>query len=113
MPCGENQHAALDYLSHYRSGRMMGMDVDYSVSRAFDAGGWPTFVVIDPEGIIRFHGFDPDRELREVRRCLGDLLKTKPASSKPLMSQGIAYPAEVLVSAWIYGFMLRVRSSHA
>ncbi len=76
----------------------MGMDVDYSVSRAFDAGGWPTFVVIDPEGTIRFHGFDPDRELREVRRCLGDLLKTKPASSKPLVSQGVAYPAEVLAA---------------
>ena len=69
VPCGENGRAALDYQCHYRSARMMGMDVDYSVSRAFDAGGWPTFVVIDAEGVIRFHGFDPDLELREVRKC--------------------------------------------
>ncbi len=75
---------------------MMGMDFDYSVSQAFHAGGWPTFVVIDPEGIIRFHGFDSDRELREVRRCLNDLLKGKPADSKTAVtSQGIAYPPAV------------------
>jgi len=98
VPCGENQRAALDYLCHYRSARMMGMDTDYSVSRAFQAGGWPTFLVIDPEGIIRFHGFDSDRELREVRRCLSDLLKAKPADSKSVMSQGIAYPAGVLAA---------------
>ena len=75
---------------------MMGMDFDYSVSRAYHAQGWPTFVVIDPEGIIRFHGFDSDRELREVRRCLDDLLKGKPTGSKTAVtSQGIAYPPEV------------------
>jgi len=69
VPCGENQHAALDYQYHYRSARMMGMDVDYSVSRAFDAGGWPTFVVIDAEGVIRFHGsIDELRDNEEVRR---------------------------------------------
>ncbi len=74
----------------------MGMDSDYSVSKAYKAGSWPTFVVIDPEGIIRFHGFDSDRELREVRRCLNDLLKAKPTDVKTAMSsQGIAYPAEV------------------
>jgi hypothetical protein len=28
VPCGENQRAALDYQCHYRSARMMGMDVD-------------------------------------------------------------------------------------
>jgi hypothetical protein len=95
VPCGENQHAALDYQCHYRSARMMGMDVDYSVSRAFDAGGWPTFVVIDPEGVIRFHGFDSDRDLREVRRCLGDLLKGKPPGPNPVPSQGILYPVDV------------------
>jgi hypothetical protein len=96
VPCGENQRAALDYQCHYRSARMMGMDMDYSVSRAYHAQGWPTFVVIDPEGIIRFHGFDSDRELREVRRCLSDLLKAKPADVKTaLSSQGIAYPPEV------------------
>ncbi len=76
----------------------MGMDVDYSVSRAFDAGGWPTFVVIDPAGIIRFHGFDPDRELREVRRCLGELVKAKPADPKPALSGGILFPADVLAA---------------
>jgi hypothetical protein len=96
VPCGENQRAALDYLCHYRSPHMIGMDFDYSVSRAFRAGSWPTFVVIDPEGIIRFHGFDSDRELREVRRCLNDLLKATPTDLKTaLSSQGIAYPPEV------------------
>jgi hypothetical protein len=98
VPCGENHHAALDYQCHYRSARMMGMDVDYSVSRAFDAGGWPTFVVIDAEGVIRFHGFDPDRELREVRKCLSDLLKGKAGDPNPVLSQGIAYPADVLAA---------------
>jgi hypothetical protein len=92
VPCGENQRAALDYRYHYRSPRMMGMDADYSVSRAFGARGWPTFVVIDPDGIIRFQGFDSNRDLREVRRCLTDLLKGKPADTKAaVMSQGVAY----------------------
>jgi len=92
VPCGENQRAALDYQCHYRSARMMGMDFDYSVSRAYRAGSWPTFVVIDSEGIIRFHGFDSDRDLAGVRRCLHDLLKAKPLDTKAaVMSQGIAY----------------------
>jgi hypothetical protein len=96
VPCGENQHAALDYQCHYRSPRVMGMDFDYSVSQAFHAGSWPTFVVIDPEGIVRFHGFDTDRELRDVRRCLSDLLKAKPTDLKTAVSSdGIAYPPEV------------------
>jgi len=75
---------------------MMGMDFDYSVSRAYHAQGWPTFVVIDAEGVIRFHGFDSDHDLREVRRCLSDLLKAKPAGVKTAVSsQGIAYLPEV------------------
>ena len=96
VPCGENQRAALDYQRHYRSPRMMGLDFDYSVSQAFHAQGWPTFVVIDPEGIIRFHGFDTDRELYGVRRCLSDLLKAKPLDSRTaMMSKGIAYLPDV------------------
>jgi hypothetical protein len=96
VPCGENQRAALDYQNHYRSARMMGMDVDYSVSRAYGAGGWPTFVVIDSEGVIRFHGFDSDRDLGGVRQCLNELLKKKPSDAvPPVMSQGIAYLPDV------------------
>ena len=82
VPCGENQRAALDYRCHYRSPRMMGMDFDYSVSRAFGAGGWPTFVVVDAEGIVRFQGFDSDRNLGQVRRCLNGLLNAKLAACR-------------------------------
>ncbi len=99
VPCGENARAALDYQCHYRSPRMMGLDTDYSVSRAYDAGSWPTFVVIDAEGIIRFHGFDPDRELYGVRSCLNGLLKAKPSDTKTAVaSNGVAYPAGVLAA---------------
>jgi hypothetical protein len=74
---------------------MIAMDFDYSVSQTFRAGSWPTFVVIDPEGIIRFHGFDSDRELRDVRRCLSDLLKSRPTDLKTAVSsEGIAYTPE-------------------
>jgi len=96
VSCGENPRASLDYLCHYRSPHMMGLDADYSVSQAFHAGGWPTFVVIDAEGIVRFHGFDSDRELYGIRRCLNDLLKAKPLDSKTaVMSHGIAYLPDV------------------
>ena len=97
-PCGENQRAALDYRCHYRSPRMMGMDFDYSVSRAFGAGGWPTFVVIDAEGIVRFQGFDSDRNLGQVRRCLNGLLNAKLVDPKTAVIEGIAYPAGVLAA---------------
>ncbi len=99
VPCGENQHAALDYRNHYRSPRMMGMDADYSVSRAFRAGSWPTFVVIDSEGVIRFHGFDSNRDLAGVRRCLHDLLKAKPLDTKTAVTrEGYAYPPGFLAA---------------
>ncbi len=99
VPCGENQRAALDYQRHYRSPRMMGIDVDYSVSTAFHARGWPTFVVVDSEGVIRFHGFDSSRDLAGVRKCLSDLLKAKPLDTKnAVIRQGIAYLPEVEVA---------------
>ncbi len=77
---------------------MMGIDADYGMSRAFDAQGWPTFVVIDAEGIVRFHGFDPDRQLAALRRCLRELPPAAVPGPKPALERGIAYPADALAS---------------
>ncbi len=75
---------------------MLGIDADYGMSRAYSAQSWPTFVVVDPAGIIRFHGFDSDRQLGGVRRCLKDVLQAAPKDPKQIMDTGIAFPAEVL-----------------
>jgi hypothetical protein len=96
ITCGENARAALDYTLHYRSPHMIGLDADYRMSRAYQAQGWPTFVVVDESGVIRFHGFDPDRELYGLRRCLRESLKAAPKDPQQVMDQGIALPAEVL-----------------
>jgi hypothetical protein len=86
----------LDYTLHYRSPHMMGIDADYAMSRAFDAGGWPTFVVLDADGIVRFHGFDSDRNLAGVRRALQQAMGSQAAGAKAVLERGIAFPAEVL-----------------
>jgi hypothetical protein len=75
---------------------MMGIDADYSMSKAFKAGSWPTFVVVDTDGVVRFHGFDSDRKLAGVRRALQQAMSSSPAGAKPVLEQGIAFPAEVL-----------------
>ena len=75
---------------------MIGIDADYAMSRAFKAGGWPTFIVVDGSGVVRFHGFDQDRKLAGVRRALQQVLNALPAGSKPVLQHGIAFPAEVL-----------------
>jgi len=94
--CGENPHAALDYTLHYRSPHMIGIDADYAMSKAFGAGSWPTFIVVDTNGVVRFHGFDPDRKLAGVRRVLEQVLSSPPPGAKPVLDQGIAFPADVL-----------------
>jgi hypothetical protein len=75
---------------------MIGIDADYAMSKAFKAGGWPTFIVVDANGVVRFHGFDSDRNLGGVRRALQQVLSSPPAGAKPALEQGIAFPAEVL-----------------
>jgi hypothetical protein len=97
IACGENAHAALDYSLHYRSPRLMGMDPDYQVSKAYSATGWPTFVVIDAEGIIRFHGFDPDKNLSRLRRVVEELAPRTP-EAKPVLSCGVALLPEALAA---------------
>ena len=81
---------------------MMGIDADYGMSRSYQAGSWPTFVVVDAEGIIRFDGFDSDKDLYAVRRCIRQLLLspgTQAAQvSEQLSDGGIAFPPDVL--AW-------------
>jgi hypothetical protein len=74
----------------------MGLDTDYSVSRAYSAQGWPMFVVVGADGIVRFHAFDPDRKLSALRRCLEELAPSAGAGSKPALAEGIALPAEAL-----------------
>jgi hypothetical protein len=66
------------------------------MSKAFKAGGWPTFIVVDANGVVRFHGFDSDRNLGGVRRVLQQVLSSAPAGAKPVLEQGIAFPPEIL-----------------
>jgi len=49
---------------------MMGIDADYALSRRYFSQGWPMFIVIDQEGVVRFHAFDSDRNLAALRRCV-------------------------------------------
>ncbi len=74
---------------------MMGLDADYGMSRAYSAQSWPSFVVVGVDGIVRFHGFDPDRNLGNVRRILEELA-TAGAAPKATVKDGIAFPEEVL-----------------
>jgi hypothetical protein len=55
-------------------------------------------LVIDQDGIVRFHGFPDDKNLTVLRQCLDELLVKTPAASgsKPALFQGMAYPADVL-----------------
>jgi len=95
---GENARAGLDYTRHYRCPRMLGMDRDYSVMHAYDARGWPRFVVIDREGIVRFHGFPQDQELRGLRACLNRLVSNAdtPPRDAVVTKDGACYlPAAV------------------
>ena len=73
----------------------MGIDADYSMSRAFDARGWPTFVVVDADGVVRFHTRELDRNLTRLREVVHRLLSTPPTGAKPVLEQGIAYPPDV------------------
>jgi hypothetical protein len=77
---------------------MIGIDADYAVSRAYNAQGWPAWIVIDQTGVVRFQGFDSDRELSGVRGCLNGLLAEQPPGpdTGQTMEQGIALPQEVL-----------------
>jgi hypothetical protein len=77
---------------------MMGIDADYAVSRAFYATGWPTWIIIDQEGVVRFHGPDSDHQLSGLRRCLEESLARQPVAPDPGMKldAGMAFPAEVL-----------------
>jgi hypothetical protein len=75
---------------------MIGIDADYSMSKAYKAGGWPTFIVVDTDGVVRFHGFDSDHNLGGVRRALQQVLSSPPAGAKPVLEQGIAFPTGTL-----------------
>ena len=76
----------------------MGIDADYAMSRAYQAQSWPTFLVIDATGVIKFHGFDSDRNLGGVRRCLQQILTTTPKDPNQLLQDGIAFPADALAA---------------
>lgn len=90
----------MDYTLHYRSPHMMGIDADYALSRAYQSQGWPTFLVVDQKGIVRFHEPPSDKDLTGLRQCLDQLLGETPAppAGKSVREHGIACPAEVLAS---------------
>ena len=77
---------------------MMGIDADYALSRRYFSQGWPMFIVIDQEGVVRFHAFDSDRNLAALRRCVHELLAEQPAASGPnaALHGGIAFAPEAL-----------------
>ncbi len=87
---------------------MIGIDADYAMSRAFNAGGWPTFILVDTNGVIRFHGFDSDRQLSGLRRSLRAVMAAalpdpKQAGGKTFVPAeagegGIALTAEALAA---------------
>jgi hypothetical protein len=76
----------------------MGLDTDYAMSRAYFAQGWPTFVVVGADGIIRFHGFDSDKRLSALRNCLDSLAPGATAAPRPALVGGIAFLPEALAS---------------
>ncbi|MCP4639644.1 MAG: hypothetical protein GY851_04395, partial [bacterium] len=70
---------------------------DYSMMRAYQSQGWPKFVVIDPDGIIRFHGPPDDRKLTALRKCLNELLPEQAApGDEAVLKDGICYPKSVV-----------------
>jgi hypothetical protein len=77
---------------------MIGIDADYAVSRAYFARGWPAWIVIDTDGIVRFHGLDSDRELAGIRACVKGLQAGQPPGpdTGQKLEAGMALPAEVL-----------------
>lgn len=97
---GENARAALDYLKHYRSSRMLAMDPDYGVMRAYGATGWPRFLVLDRQGIVRFSGIPGDSRLRAIRRRLRGLVAATPPglASGLVLREGVCYPKSVLAA---------------
>ena len=97
---GENARAASDYLKHYRSPRMLAMDADYGVMRAYGATGWPRFLVLDPQGTVRFSGIPGEGDLRTIRRRLRTLVARNPPGLAPglVLREGICYPKRVLAA---------------
>ncbi len=77
---------------------MIGIDADYSMSQDYSAQSWPTFVVVDGEGIIRFHGFDSDGNLGGVRGCIQKLLKASAQDPKQALDCGVVCPTDVLAA---------------
>ena len=69
---------------------MIGIDADYAMSQAYRSGGWPSFLVIDRTGVVRFHEPPDDKNLTRLRQCLDRLLGDKPAPTvrKPLPEHG-------------------------
>jgi hypothetical protein len=73
------------------------MDADYSMSLAYRSQGWPSFLVIDRQGVVRFHELPDDRNLTRLRQCLDELLRESPAGTGRQMTlhEGVAWPADV------------------
>jgi hypothetical protein len=90
----------LDYTLHYRSPHLMGIDADYALSRAYQSQGWPMFLIVDQNGVVRFHEPPDDKNLTRLRHCLDQLLGETPAPlvTKPAQKRGIAFPAGVLAA---------------
>jgi hypothetical protein len=76
---------------------MMGIDANYAFGHRLGIYGWPAWVIIDQDGIVRFQGHERDPRLPEVRRCIEELVARGKATPGKLEG-GIAFPAGVLAA---------------
>jgi cytochrome c biogenesis protein CcmG/thiol:disulfide interchange protein DsbE len=75
-----NKKTAVDMQINYS----VGVDVENESAKAWQVGFWPTYAVIDEEGIVRAIGLQPNRVRSVVETLLGGAAVTKtPAATAP------------------------------
>lgn len=74
--CGENPLQALDFKKHYRLDAAHLVDPTYMVSRAYQAGSWPTTVIVGPNGEIagRWRGVTEPANWAAAKAKLDELI---------------------------------------
>jgi len=91
MP-GENDAILRDYQKHYRCRWPAAGDPDYAIVSRYQARAWPTGVIVDRGGRIRFQQKIPSREVATIERLLTDLSRGESPSGHE--SGGLTYPGK-------------------
>ncbi|MEW6742164.1 MAG: hypothetical protein AB1486_05350 [Planctomycetota bacterium] len=90
---GENEAIARDYMKHYRSSVLHVLDFKYESVEPFEAGGWPTYVVVDAQGLIVEHAIglsDNAKRLRDaLERVAGAPREEGGAAAAAALARGI------------------------